>query len=586
MSHTHEHTTARRPLALALALILGLMAGEVVAGILAGSLALLADAGHMLTDAAALVLALGAATFAGRPARGRWTFGFRRLEILAAHVNGITLLVVGVVIVYTAVRRLIDPPEVRGGIVLALALAGIAVNLVATALLARPSRHSLNVRGAFLHVVTDLAAFAGTAVAGGVILATGWNRADPVASLVVAGLIFWSSWVLLRESTRILLDVAPSEPREVAEAMLALPEVVEVHDLHVWTVGSGFPSLSAHVLVEPGADCHALRQELAALLAERFGLSHTTLQVEHAPALAREGNLPLALTLESGFVAGLEGKTAIVTGASSGIGAAVAHALRRGGPAVAGGARRTDQLETELRLELDVTDPASCERFVEEAARELGGLDILVNNAGLALGRDPFDASSEEDEETVLETNVHGLMRMTRLCLPHLRDGGHIVNMGSIAGTAGLRERRRLRGLQVRGARLLLRAPRGPARPPDPCHDRRPGPRRVELLARALPRRRGEGGRGLRRCRAAHARRRRRLRRVRGHAPAARQRRRDRGQGARPVEPRPHRPRTPSVAHHDPRRLDLLHLRRARRHRRARRRASSPTTRASSRCCA
>jgi NADP-dependent 3-hydroxy acid dehydrogenase YdfG len=133
-------------------------------------------------------------------------------------------------------------------------------------------------------------------------------------------------------------------------------------------------------------------------------------------------------------VAGLEGKTAIVTGASSGIGAAVAHALAKAGARVAGGARRTDRLETELKLELDVTDPASCERFVEEAARELGGLDILVNNAGLGLGRDPFDASREEDEETVLETNVHGLMRMTRLCLPHLRDGGHIVNMGSIAG--------------------------------------------------------------------------------------------------------------------------------------------------------
>jgi NADP-dependent 3-hydroxy acid dehydrogenase YdfG len=133
-------------------------------------------------------------------------------------------------------------------------------------------------------------------------------------------------------------------------------------------------------------------------------------------------------------VAGLEGKTAIVTGASSGIGAAVARALAQAGARVAGGARRTDQLETELKLELDVTDPASCERFVEEAVHELGGLDILVNNAGLGLGRDPFDASSEEDEETVLETNVHGLMRMTRLCLPHLRDGGHIVNMGSIAG--------------------------------------------------------------------------------------------------------------------------------------------------------
>ena len=293
-AHDHEREGARRPLAIALALILGLMVGEVVFAILAGSLALLADAGHMLTDAAALALALGAATIAGRPAKGRWTFGFRRLEILAAHVNGITLLVVGVVIVYTAVRRLIDPPEVRGGLVLGVALAGIAVNLAATALLARPSRQSLNLRGAFLHVATDLAAFAGTAVAGALILAYGWYRADPVASLVVAALIFWSSWNLLRESTRILLEVAPSEPNEVAEAMLAVPEVADVHDLHVWTVGSGFPSLSAHVLVEPGADCHAIRLQLATVLRERFDLAHSTLQVEHAPARIPEGNLPLA----------------------------------------------------------------------------------------------------------------------------------------------------------------------------------------------------------------------------------------------------------------------------------------------------
>jgi cobalt-zinc-cadmium efflux system protein len=294
MSHAHEHTSARRPLAIALGLILGLMAAEIVAAIFADSLALLADAGHMLTDAAALALALGAATFAGRPARGRWTFGFRRLEILAAHVNGITLLVVGVVIVYSAIRRLVDPLDVRGGLVLAVALVGIAVNVVAAALLARPSRDSLNVRGAFLHVATDLAAFAGTAVAGGVILATGWNRADPIASLVVAALIFWSSWNLLRESTRILLDVAPSEPREVAEAMLDVPEVVEVHDLHVWTVGSGFPSVSAHVLVEPGSDCHAIRLQLATVLRERFDLGHSTLQVEHAPVKVPQGNLPLA----------------------------------------------------------------------------------------------------------------------------------------------------------------------------------------------------------------------------------------------------------------------------------------------------
>lgn len=144
MSHEHAHTSARRPLAIALGLILGLMAGEIAFGIVAGSLALLADAGHMLTDAAALALALGAATVAHRPARGRWTFGFRRLEILAAHVNGMTLVAVGVVIVYTAIRRLIDPPDVRGGIVLVVALAGIAVNLVAAALLHRPSRDSLD----------------------------------------------------------------------------------------------------------------------------------------------------------------------------------------------------------------------------------------------------------------------------------------------------------------------------------------------------------------------------------------------------------------------------------------------------------
>ncbi len=293
MTQTHVHTSARGRLAGALALILALMAGEVAFGVVAGSLALLADAGHMLTDAAALGLALAAASFAGRPARGRWTFGFRRLEILAAHINGILLLVVGVGIVFAAVRRLVSPPEVRGGIVLVVALAGIAVNLVAAALLAGPSRGSLNMRGAFLHVTTDLAAFAGTAVAGGLVLATGWNRADPIASLLVAALIFWSSFTLLRESTRILLEVAPDEPAEIARAMLEVPQVSDVHDLHVWTVSSGFPSVSAHVLVEPGADCHAIRRELAELLGERYGLGHSTLQVEHAHAASEAGGLPL-----------------------------------------------------------------------------------------------------------------------------------------------------------------------------------------------------------------------------------------------------------------------------------------------------
>jgi cobalt-zinc-cadmium efflux system protein len=276
-------------------LIVALLVGELVVGVLASSLALLADAGHMLTDAAALALALVAAGVAGRPPAGSWTFGFRRVEILAALANGITLALVGVWIVYEAITRLVSPPDVRGGLVLLLAAAGVAVNVAAAALLAGPSRHSLNVRAAFLHVTTDLAAFAGTALAGLLILLTGWDRFDPLASLAVAALIFWSSTILLRESSRILLEVSPDEtaPSDVAEAMLAVPDVVEVHDLHVWTVGSGFTSLSAHVLVRPEGDCHEARRALASMLAERFDLEHTTLQVEHArPPLASE--LPLA----------------------------------------------------------------------------------------------------------------------------------------------------------------------------------------------------------------------------------------------------------------------------------------------------
>jgi cobalt-zinc-cadmium efflux system protein len=259
------------------------MVGEVVAALFAGSLALLADAGHMLTDAAALGGALVAARVATRPARGAWTFGFGRVEILAAQANGVTLLVVALLIVYSAVRRLIAPPEVDGLVVLVVALVGIGVNLGATAALSRASRESLNVRGAFLHVATDLAAFIGTAVAGAVILATGWNRVDPVAGLFVAALMLASSWTLLRDSSRIFLEGSPPgiDPDEVAAALAEDDEVREVHDLHVWTVTSGFPALAAHVLAEPGADCHEARRRLERLLAERFGLRHTTLQVDH-----------------------------------------------------------------------------------------------------------------------------------------------------------------------------------------------------------------------------------------------------------------------------------------------------------------
>jgi len=230
---------------------------------------------------------------ASRPARGRWTFGFRRLEILAAQANGLALALVGAWIVYEAVRRLVAPPAVHGGIVLGVALAGVAVNLAATALLSRASRESLNVRGAFVHVASDLAAFIGTALAGGLVLATGWNRFDPAASLVVATLMFWAAWGLLRDSTRIFLEMSPAEidPAEVAAAIVAAPQVVEAHDLHVWTVTSGFPALSAHVLVEPDADCHALRRDLETMLAHRFGVDHTTLQVDHV----RTGAVPVEL---------------------------------------------------------------------------------------------------------------------------------------------------------------------------------------------------------------------------------------------------------------------------------------------------
>jgi len=285
--HRHDHGARadadRRLLLGALALIAALMAGEIVAGLLAGSLALLADAGHLISDVAALGFAVAAATMAARPAHGRWTYGFRRLEILSAQANGLALVLVAIWIVFGAARRLVSPGDVQGGVVLAVALAGIAVNVVATALLARASRESLNVRGAFLHVATDLAAFAGTAIAGGLILATGWDRFDPIAGLLVAGLMVWGAFGLLRESTRIFLEVAPAniQPDAVGRAILDEPDVVEVHDLHVWTLTSGFPIVSAHVLVAAGADCHASRRHLEAMLAERFGLEHSTLQVEH-----------------------------------------------------------------------------------------------------------------------------------------------------------------------------------------------------------------------------------------------------------------------------------------------------------------
>lgn len=295
--HAHDHSRAndRRAIAIALGLIVAFMVGEVAAGIFAGSLALIADAGHMLTDAAALGAALVASRLATRPARGQWTFGFGRAEILAAQANGILLLLLGIWIVYSAVRRLVDPVEVDGGIVLIVALVGVAVNLAATLVLARADRSSLNVEGAFLHIATDLAAFIGTAVAGALILVTGWNQFDPIAGLLVAMLMFRSSWTLLRESGRIFLEAAPTgvDPDDVARALADDPDVEEVHDLHVWTVTSGFPALAAHVLVAPGVDCHEARRRLQHLLEERFDLHHTTLQVDHLARRSQDVALEL-----------------------------------------------------------------------------------------------------------------------------------------------------------------------------------------------------------------------------------------------------------------------------------------------------
>jgi cobalt-zinc-cadmium efflux system protein len=284
--HAHRGDADARRLGLALALILAFMVGEVVAGILANSLALLSDAAHMLTDAGALAVSLVVLRLAARPAGGNKTFGLRRSEILSAQANGATLLVLAGLILYGAVRRLVSPPDARGGWILVVALVGIAVNVLATWQLAGANRQSLNVEGSFQHLLTDLYAFIATAIAGGVILATGWVRADPVAALFVAALMLRAAWGLLRDSGRVLLDIAPAglPVEEIGNTMASHAGVVQVHDLHVWEVTTEFPTLSAHVLVEPGADCHGIRRELEGLLRDRFGLEHTTLQVEHAPA--------------------------------------------------------------------------------------------------------------------------------------------------------------------------------------------------------------------------------------------------------------------------------------------------------------
>ena len=284
--HAHGITTEtdRRYLTIALVLIVGFMAFEVVIGLMARSLALLSDAAHMLTDAGALALSLLVIRYVQRPGGEALTYGRRRAEVLSGQANGAVLLVLGVLVTYEAISRLLHPPAVSGMLVTVVAGIGIVVNIIAAWVLAKANRESLNVEGSFQHILTDLYAFIGTFIAGVVIIMTGFDRADAIASLAVAALMIRSGYVLQRKSIRVLLESAPetTAPSEVGWAMARTPQVSEVHDLHLWELTPGTPILTAHVLVAKGADCHAIRRTLEQLLRDKFRIAHTTLQVDHA----------------------------------------------------------------------------------------------------------------------------------------------------------------------------------------------------------------------------------------------------------------------------------------------------------------
>jgi len=283
----HVHTVSadadKRYLTIALGLIVAFMCFEVVIGILAHSLALLSDAGHMLTDAGALGLSLIVIRLVRRPTGGRLTYGMRRAEVLSGQANSAVLLVLALLVTYEAISRLITPPEVAGRLVTAVAALGVVVNIAAAWVLAKANRESLNVEGSFQHIITDLYAFIGTLIAGVVIILTGFNRADAIASLVVAALMFRSGYVLQRKAIGVLLESAPESmtPEDVGWAMAHATDVAQVHDLHVWELAPGAPILTAHVLVAADADCHAIRRSLEQMLQQRFRITHTTLQVDH-----------------------------------------------------------------------------------------------------------------------------------------------------------------------------------------------------------------------------------------------------------------------------------------------------------------
>ena len=285
-SHNHHRTENRRALRWALALTATYTIVEVVGGILTGSLALLADAAHMLSDNVSLGLALFAIWLASKPATPDKSFGYRRAEILAALTNGVTLVALSIWIFVEAARRFSDPQDVLGGWMLGIALIGLAVNLGAAAILHSGRTDSLNVEAAFRHVLADVLGSVGVIAAGVVIVTTGWQRADPAVSVIIGLLVLASSWTILRDASRILLEAAPADldVAEIGRRLSGHPGVRNVHDLHVWTITSGFPALSAHVLVAAREDCHQRRAELETLLHDEFGIDHTTLQVDHVRA--------------------------------------------------------------------------------------------------------------------------------------------------------------------------------------------------------------------------------------------------------------------------------------------------------------
>jgi cobalt-zinc-cadmium efflux system protein len=297
-AHGHEHGPGtgsdRRYLLIALALLAAFMVAEVITAILSGSLALLSDAGHMLSDVGAIGGALWAISLAARPPSGKWTYGLKRAEILSAAGNGITLLVVAGIVTAEAISRLIHPPAVDGWPVIAVATAGIVVNVAASWVLARANRSSLNVEGAFRHVLTDLYGFIGTVIAGIIIVTTGFTRADAIASLIVVALMVKAAWELLRDSGRVLLEAAPEglDLEQVRTHLAEVPHVVGVHDLHAWTVTSGLPALSAHVVIEDDCfnDGHAPRllDQLQACLTGHFDVEHSTFQLEAAAHAGHE----------------------------------------------------------------------------------------------------------------------------------------------------------------------------------------------------------------------------------------------------------------------------------------------------------